>query len=71
VYAACVARVPFVYCRVNTHKVQGLFEWAEVPIPTVRNAEDVKYCFDWALSNRSVYEHLFDFMANQPRWPGI
>ena len=71
VYAACVARVPFVYCKCNTHKVEGLFEWAGVDIPTVRNAEDVPICVEWALEHPEVYRQLFEFMATREPWPGI
>lgn len=71
VYAACVARVPFVFCKCNTHKVQGLFDWAGVDIPTVRSAADVPRCVEWALENIGVYQRLFEFMATRPRWPGV
>jgi hypothetical protein len=71
VYAACVARVPFVYCKCNTHKVEGLFDWAGVDIPTVRNAADVPICVEWALDHPEVYRQLFEFMATRPQWPGI
>jgi len=71
VYAACRARVPFVFCKVNTHKVSGLFEWANVNIPTVRRGEDILDCLAWALENRDVYERLFDFLDRAIPWPGI
>lgn len=71
VYAACLAQVPFVYCKVNTHKVQGLFEWADVMIPTVQSARDVHRCVEWARSNPHVYERLFEFMEGRPEWPGL
>lgn len=71
VYAACMARVPFVYCKCNTHKVEGLFDWAGVDIPTVRNAADVPICVEWALEHPEVYRELFDFMAAREPWPGI
>jgi len=71
VYAACVARVPFVYCKCNTHKVEGLFDWAGVDIPTVRNARDLPICVEWAMTHPEVYRQLFEFMATRQPWPGI
>jgi len=71
VYAACMAQVPFVYCRVNTHKVQGLFDWADVDIPTVRTLGDVPLCVMWALDHPETYRRLFEFMATRERWPGL
>lgn len=71
VYAACVAKVPFVYCKVNTHKVEGLFKWAGVGIPTVRTARDVHHCVRWAFEHPDEYEKLFAFMDSVPRWPGL
>jgi len=71
VYAACKARTPFVYCKCNTHKVDGLFEWAGVNIPTVNSARDVVVAVEWALANRLVYDKLFDFMEERVEWPGV
>jgi hypothetical protein len=71
VYAACKARTPFVACKCNTWKVEGLFGWAGVDIPIVRNAEDVPHCVEWALSNPAEFKKLFDFMERQTEWPGV
>jgi len=71
VYAACKARTPFVACKCNTWKVEGLFGWAGVDIPIVRNAEDVPHCVEWALSNPPEFKKLFDFMETRPEWPGV
>jgi len=71
VYAACKARTPFVACKCNTWKVEGLFEWADVDIPIVRNADDVPYCIEWALSKPPEFEKLWRFMETCPQWPGV
>jgi hypothetical protein len=71
VYAACKARTPFVYCKCNTWKVEGLFGWAGVDIPFVRNAADVPHCIEWALSNPPEFKKLWDFMDTRPEWPGV
>jgi len=71
IYAAIKAKVPFVYCRCNTHKVTGLFEWAGVDIPEVRCARDIKPAIEWAFANRGIYDRLFDFVESRPAWQGI
>jgi hypothetical protein len=63
--------VPFVFCKVNTHKVEGLFKWAGVNIPTVRQAPDILDCLAWAVENREEYQRLFDFLDRANPWPGI
>jgi hypothetical protein len=72
VYAAAKARVPFVPCKCNTHKVEGLLEWAGAEdIPIVRRLEDVEHCIAWAMQNTHRYEELYSWMDEQPWWPGI
>jgi len=69
VYAACVAGIPFVYIEGNSHKIRGLFEWADVDIPIAYGGNDISRCIGWAKQNGHVYERLFDFMKSRKQPP--
>jgi hypothetical protein len=68
VYAACIARCPFIPVKVNTHKLTGLFEQVGVRIPIVEREEDFNEALAWARSHDHVYRRLFDWMEEQPEW---
>lgn len=67
-YAACVARIPFVPFKSNTHKFADLIESAGVNIPVAEHISEVPALIRWARKNADVYEKLFDWMQAQPRW---
>ena len=71
VYAACRARTPFVIFKVNTHKISGLFKWAGVDIPIAETRQESAEAIEWARTHGEVYERFFDWMEQQPAWPGI
>jgi hypothetical protein len=71
VYAACRARTPFAVFEVNTHKLRGLFKWAGVNIPIAKTRQQLAEVIEWAKNHKDVYERLFDWMEEQPVWPGI
>ena len=71
VFAACKARVPFAFFKVYNHKIKGVFEWAGVDIPIATNRKELKDAIQFAMSNRKTYEKFFDWMEQQPVWPGI
>lgn len=71
VYAACRARVPFAVFNVYNHKLQGLFEWAGVDIPVAADLGGLVESIRWAKANRGVFDRLFDWMEEQPVWPGL
>jgi len=71
VYAACRARVPFAFFRVYNHKIRGLFEWAGVDIPIATDRNTLLEAMQWAATHRDVFERLFDWMEQQPAWPGL
>jgi hypothetical protein len=71
IYAACKARVPFVPFRGNTHKVEGIFRLAGVEIPLCASPAELPARIEQALSDRTPYEALFDWMDRQTPWPGI
>lgn len=68
VYAACKARVPFIAMRGVTHKIEGLIAASGLPIPVLDRLRDVEGRIGWAMENRTVYDELFDWMAQQPPW---
>jgi len=68
VYAACKARTPFAACRVNTHKLTSLFEWAGVRIPVASTWEELAEAIYFARKERQEFTKLFDFLEAQKPW---
>lgn len=69
VYAACKARCPFAACRVNTHKLTSLFEWAGVNIPLATTPDELRAAIGFAMSKTDEFNRLFDFLEEQTSWP--
>jgi polysaccharide pyruvyl transferase WcaK-like protein len=65
VYAAALARIPFVAIISNSHKVEGLVEWSGLPIPVVTRADDLEKAMTYARRNRSVFEDFADFIGQR------
>ena len=71
VYAACVARTPFVALSGNAPKIEGLIATSPVEIPVAQSFAEIDGLIEWARGHRDIYRELFDWMAAQPRWEGI
>jgi hypothetical protein len=65
VYAACVARIPFLASEGNTHKIRGLIASAGVDIPVADAPEDIPALASTCLGRRAEYEQLFAWLADQ------
>jgi len=68
VYAACVARRPFVAVAGNTHKIEGLKRASGFPIPVLYSARDANAMVRWAIDNRDMFSEFFHWMDEFPRW---
>lgn len=68
VYAACLARKPFVAVAGSTHKVSGLIAASGLPIPTLASPRDANATLRWAMANRDLYKEFFDWMDTVPPW---
>ena len=69
VYAACKAKSPFAACRVNTHKLTSLFEWAGVEIPLASNMQELQEAILFAETHPDEFDKLFTFLESQTAWP--
>lgn len=68
-YAACVARCPFVVLEGNSHKNSGLIETACVFIPCLgmdATAAEILEAIDRVRYYEEEYQRLFDFLENFP-----
>lgn len=68
VYAACRARLPFLALEGNTHKIRGMIETSGIPIPIFTEFSELKTRLRWVDEHRALYQELFDWMEQQPRW---
>ncbi|WP_333701995.1 polysaccharide pyruvyl transferase family protein [Sphingobium yanoikuyae] len=68
VYAACVARKPFVTIAGSTHKVSGLIAASGFPIPTLSSPRDANETLRWTMANRAMFQEFFHWMDEVPRW---
>ena len=71
VYASCVVSTPFLPFRGNTHKIEGLFRSAGVCIPISETPKELKKHFLNFDEIKAECFKLFDWMNDQPEWPGI
>jgi polysaccharide pyruvyl transferase WcaK-like protein len=65
VYAAALARIPFVAIVSNSHKIEGLIEWSGLPIPIVDRQENIEKAIAYARRNPSVFGEFADFVASR------
>lgn len=63
VYAACVARVPFVASEGNTHKIRGLIESAGADLRVAATPEEIPAIIASNLARPEEYERVFDWIA--------
>lgn len=63
VYAACVARVPFVASEGNTHKIRGLVESAGADLRVADTPEEIASITAYNLSRPAEYERVFAWIA--------
>jgi hypothetical protein len=63
VYAACVARVPFVASEGNTHKIRGLVASAGADLRIADTPEEIPAITAYNLSRPAEYERVFDWIA--------
>lgn len=68
VYAACVARTPFLALEGNTHKTQGLMATAGVSVPVFSSPQALMTEVNRAGRYKAELEKLFDWCAARPRW---
>jgi len=71
IYACCAAKTPFVAFKSNTHKMEGLLEWAGSSIPILDNPKDAPSAIRWAKDNQEEYDKLFKWMRSLQKWPGF
>lgn len=64
VYAACVARVPFVASEGNTHKIRGLIASAGAGILVAESPEEIPAIVAANLARPEEYERLFAWIAS-------
>ena len=65
VMAACVARCPFLFCPIPTHKIEALGEYGGVdlrPIDMSLTADGYAALFERTIADRSAFNALFDGM---------
>jgi len=65
VYAACVARVPFIASEGNTHKIRGLIASANADILVAETPEEIPGIIAANLARPQEYERLFAWIAGQ------
>jgi len=58
IYAAVLAGIPFVPLVSNSHKIEALVEWGDLPIKVCRKREDVIAQMDVALANPQAFKRL-------------
>jgi hypothetical protein len=63
VYAACVARVPFVASEGNTHKIRGLIASANADILVAETPEEIPAIVNANLARPAEYVRLFTWIA--------
>lgn len=68
VMAACKARTPFVALAGNTHKIEGFLKTSGINIPICFSPNEINNVINWANSNKSAYEDLFDWVDSIPSW---
>lgn len=68
VFAACLAGIPFVAIKGETHELEGLIAMSGLPIPVCSSEEALPDAIAWAKAHPEVYQQLFDFLQAQPRW---
>lgn len=69
VLAAIVARCPFAAGVVNTHKLDGIFQWANAEIPMAANVTELLDIGRWAISHPQEYEKLWAWHETLKPWP--
>ncbi|WP_019903262.1 polysaccharide pyruvyl transferase family protein [Methylobacterium sp. 77] len=67
-YAACVARRPFVAVAGSTHKVEGLKRASGFPLPVLASVREANATLRWAIDNREMFKEFFHWMDEFPRW---
>ncbi|MBL0373105.1 hypothetical protein JJB09_13805 [Rhizobium sp. KVB221] len=70
VMAACVARCPFLFCPIPTHKISALGEFAGVelaPIDMSLSEQQYLEMFEETARNRDQFDALFDGMSSAAR----
>jgi hypothetical protein len=65
VYAACVARVPFIASEGNTHKIRGLVASANADILVADTPEEIPGIIASNLARPEEYQRLFAWIAGQ------
>jgi hypothetical protein len=62
IYAAILAGTPFLPIPSNTHKIEGLLEWASVDIPFFNPNVDLEYQIDEVKRREVEYRRLREFI---------
>ncbi len=68
VFAACKAKTSFVAVESNSHKISGFIKTSGLPIPVCSSPRELGKTIKWAKANRSVYDELFHFMEEFPKF---
>jgi hypothetical protein len=72
VYAAALARVPFVLVEERGQDMAGLMSWyGRFEPPVVKHRLYLFEAIEWALSHRDLYEDFFDWIAETPVFSGL
>lgn len=66
IYAAALARCPFVALEGNSHKISGLMSWSGFPIPVIADSVgSVADGLKWVEGNKSMFMEFFDWFEEQ------
>ena len=67
VYAAALARVPFVTVQERGQDIAGLVAWyGRFTPPSIKHRSSLFEAIEWALSHRDLYEDFFDWIGEHP-----
>lgn len=67
-YAAIVARTPFVAYPGNTDKIEGLLEWSGLSLPLASKPKQIITLSRDIARYGDSFERFFDWIASQPAW---
>lgn len=66
-YAALIAKVPFILVSSNSHKIEGLLKWANSKIPVCSKFSEVTDMSNNILDYKEEYARIFEWFDSAPR----
>jgi hypothetical protein len=67
IYACGLAGTPFVCFSSNSHKIEALLDWSQLPIPICYDVRDLEKQMRHAVDNGSLFTEFREFLLSQPR----